>query len=302
MTPAGTRIGLMVPTYDGGEQPGHLRRIARLAEDLGFDDIWIPDHLIFPLAMADAIATAGVCIGATTRIGVCFGVLQVGLRHPVQIGRAVSSLAAEAGDRLTLGLGVGGDYTPEWDAIGASVAQRGELMDELLGPIAAMANGEPCRHDGALTSFDVPAFRPAGRTRVPVWLGARRSAAIKRAAVVDGWLGLYRTPEAFAEDVVALAAAAGAIDRPPPEAGISLMGAVLGGDDEARERSTSHLTAAYGVPPHVARRWAFAGVDELRSLVNAYVAAGASRVVVSLFDPVDEAWPQVAESLQLSED
>jgi alkanesulfonate monooxygenase SsuD/methylene tetrahydromethanopterin reductase-like flavin-dependent oxidoreductase (luciferase family) len=289
------RVGVYLPSLESPGDRGKVGHLAELAEGLGFADLWIPDHVIFPMPLVDAIVAGSIAAARTSTLTVCFGVLQVGLRHPVALARSIASLASEADGRVLLGLGMGGDFQPEWEALNIPVTERRARFDESLAHIVEMVNGRSCKHEGRHYSFEVDRLVPVPDSRVPVWLGARRADAIRRASKLDGWLSLYRTPAQFAEDLDQILRIREA--DYPFEAGVSLYGATSGSGEDALDRAAAGLRQAYNVPRAVAHRWVYGGLDDLRKTAEAYRTAGAHRVAVMTSEPPDEAWPRVAEVL-----
>jgi alkanesulfonate monooxygenase SsuD/methylene tetrahydromethanopterin reductase-like flavin-dependent oxidoreductase (luciferase family) len=280
-------------------QEGRLGHFAKLAEDSGFDDIWIPDHTVFPaVSFSDPFVAAASCIAATTSIGVCFGVLQVGLRHPVALARAVSSVAAAGDGRVLLGLGVGGDYVPEWRALGVPIEQRIARFEESLPAIAALVNGLPFAHEGEHYSFSVPALRPAPTQPVPIWIGARKPNLLRHSIRFDGWLALHRPPKSFAHEVRVMRDSTG--DATEPAAGIALLVSVTGTLAQARARGGAVLRKTYGTAAEAAERVVVAGLGQLGERIQEYEEAGAMRICLLVVDDSEVAWPLIQEHILAS--
>jgi alkanesulfonate monooxygenase SsuD/methylene tetrahydromethanopterin reductase-like flavin-dependent oxidoreductase (luciferase family) len=291
------RIGVGLASYGEGVWEGRTAREARLAEELGFDDLWVPEHLLFPTPLREPIVSAGVAVGATERIGIIFGLLQAAMRHPVSLAKALTSLAAEAEGRIVVGLGVGGDYAPEWAAVEVPTSERGARFDELLGPLLRMLRGEPVIHQGRFYRFEVPALVPAPEHLVPVFIGALSKVALQRAALVDGYMSAYAAPDRFARAGEALRAEADRLGRPAPELAASIFGAILGEEVEAHERMVRHMVINYGIAPSTAERGIVVGLGNVVDAIARYTKAGATRINVTLAEPPEETWPILAEAL-----
>jgi alkanesulfonate monooxygenase SsuD/methylene tetrahydromethanopterin reductase-like flavin-dependent oxidoreductase (luciferase family) len=101
-------LGFALPTIDAyGNRPDVLA-LAREAEDVGLDHVWVPDHLIFHRPILETITTLAAVAGATRRVGLGTAVLNGVLRSPVWLAKQLATLTALAPGRLALGIGVGG--------------------------------------------------------------------------------------------------------------------------------------------------------------------------------------------------
>lgn len=293
-SPPRTRIGLGILGYYGPVGGLQIVRWARLAEQLGFDDIWLPDHVTYRVPIGDAQVMAGMAAAATDTLQVCTGVIQAPLRHPLVLAKWLGSLAHEIPGRVVAGLGVGGDFRPEWQRLGIDPGRRGRMFDEVLEVLPRLLANESVSHRGEFYEFDVEPLFGSAPEPIPIWVGARLDGAIRRAALVDGWLGMLRWPEEFAAQRAQVRHEAERIGRPAPATGISIAAAVLGSEAEARERCAEFYRSSYGLPVGRGERRAVGGIPALRELVNGYRAAGAERISIAVLDPPDEAWPLVA--------
>jgi len=172
-------------------------------EALGFDSIWVWDHVLlgvkpnFPIIEALTLLTA---IGArTSRIKLDTGVLVLPMRNPVILAKQLASMDLLSDGRLILGLATGW-YKREFDAVGVPFERRGKIMRENLDLLNRfwtedMVSGEWGPHK-------IPAGvmypKPAQKPRPPILIGGYVDRVLKRAAVSgDGWLTYFYTPESF---------------------------------------------------------------------------------------------------------
>lgn len=188
---ARTHFGLALQSQpEPGATP--LLDQARLAEQHGFDSVWLGDHLFFRKPQVECVVALGAIAGATNRIGLGTGVLLPALRPPVPLIKQLTSLALLSGGRLHLGVGAGGEYVTEWEAVGADLRTRGAAVDDFLDLLAEFEGGGPVDFTGRLHRVQAPAMNPLPAGPIPVWVGGRSDAALARAARVGGgWLGLW---------------------------------------------------------------------------------------------------------------
>src|SRR3546814_160901 len=126
-----------------------FQAIARAADDLGFDSISIPEHIVVPTEMVElmgsfwshAMTAMAFVAGATTRLIVDSSVIVVPYHPPVVMAKAVSTLDLLSGGRLRLSIGVG-HAEHEFEVLGVPYAQRGQVADEHL---AAMIDRKSTR-------------------------------------------------------------------------------------------------------------------------------------------------------------
>ena len=189
-------------TYPEMPDPHALIAYAVKAEALGFDSIWVWDHIFLgvdpPFPVIDSLTLLTAVAARTSSIKLGTGVLVLPLRNPVVLAKELASLDLIAGGRLLLGM-ASGWYRREFDAVGVPFQERGRIMDRNLEILRRLwtedqVNGDypPHRLRGANLSP-----KPA---RLPVMLiGGYVERVLKRAAVNGGWLTYFYTPEGFAK-------------------------------------------------------------------------------------------------------
>src|SRR6201987_70519 len=189
-------------TYPDMPDPQALIAYASKAEGLGFDSIWVWDHILLgvdpPFRVIDSLTLLTAVAACHTRLTRATGVLVLHLRNPVVLAKELSSLDLIAGGRLLLGM-ASGWYKREFDAVGVPFSERGRIMDRNLEILRRLWTGEqvdgeyaPHRLRGSNMSPKPP--------RLPVMLiGGYVDRVLKRAALTGGWLTYFYTPEGFAK-------------------------------------------------------------------------------------------------------
>lgn len=189
-------FGLLVPTLMEFEDCGmeQLREAAAIGDDGDFDVLWVGDHLMFSSPILDATVSVATLAALTHRVSVGTNVLQLPLRRPIDVAKSFATISHLTSGRVVLGIGVGGGFLPEWEAAGISVRERGARCDAALEMLDALWEGTESdgRYDRSPgLAIDPP---PVGG-RVPIWVGGRAEAAVRRAARHDGSLNIWVSPE-----------------------------------------------------------------------------------------------------------
>src|ERR1700716_1249765 len=133
------RIGIHLPQFGRAAVPGAVERAARSAEELGFDDVWVSDHLVIPKDQSypapylyDPLISLAFAAAATSTIGIGTSVL-VGPQYasPLALANSLATLDNMSEGRLTVGIGIGWSRA-EYEALHAPWDHRGARLDEII--------------------------------------------------------------------------------------------------------------------------------------------------------------------------
>lgn len=204
-------IGIHLPQYGRVAGPDAIRRAAQHAEELGFADVWVSDHVAQPAAqqypspyLYDPLLTLTWAAASTERIGLGTSVLVAAQYHPLWLANATASLDALSGGRLRLTIGVGWSKE-EFQALGQDFHTRGKRTDEILGILRACWETDPTTHHGEHYRFDDMRVLPKPAHRIPVWIGGSSDAAYYRAARYgDGFQLIGLAPDTVVEPLARL--------------------------------------------------------------------------------------------------
>src|SRR3954447_3467661 len=202
--------------------------VARAAESLGFDSIWVGEHpvLIDPQAppsplpshsdLMDPIPVLAYAAATTSRIRLGTGIVILPMRNPMILAKQLATVDVLSGGRLLVGIGVG--YVPgEYDAIGVPFGTRGRRADEWIDALRPLWHDDQPRFDGEFASFRGIQCRPRpSRPGGPPILASGMSTAARRRAVArcDGWYGFFQDLDATRAAIEELDRLAGEVDRP----------------------------------------------------------------------------------------
>jgi probable F420-dependent oxidoreductase len=215
-------FGLYGLLRGSGVEPDTLVRRARLAEEVGFESLWVGDHIALPADMGgeqprlEVVVAVSHLAAVTTRVRLGFGVIVLPQRQPVLLARQLSSIDVISKGRLTVGIGVG-YVEPELRAMGVSMAERGARTDEYLAAMRTLWTEPAPSFQGRFVSFSGVFQRPppVQRPHPPIVVGGHSAAALRRAVTTaNGWYGVYLDVEQAAEALRRLREIAAGCDRP----------------------------------------------------------------------------------------
>jgi alkanesulfonate monooxygenase SsuD/methylene tetrahydromethanopterin reductase-like flavin-dependent oxidoreductase (luciferase family) len=277
----GVRVGLFPPV---GEEGGGANRMpATLADiaDQGIDHVCVGDHVSFFVgAGSDGLITATSLLSVQDDLPVYVGLYLLPLRHPVPVARQLATISQLAPGRLTLGVGVGGEDRHEIEVCGVDPKTRGRRMDECLHVLRGLADGAPVTFDGEFFSLENALIVPAPSPPVPLIVGGRSDAAVRRAARLgDGWLGIWVSPRRFAAVRDQIAAAATQAGRDPNgyEHALNIWCGFGPTREAAREPLAAQMQAFYQMPFEPFERYSPYGTPEqIAEFLSPYVEAGCS--------------------------
>ena len=291
------RIGIVLPTrgllITG--QALELRvlvSLARRAEQLGIDSVWVGDSLTAKPRL-EPLTTLAAIAGSTERIGLGTAALLAPLRQPVALAQTTATLQLLSGGRLTLGMGVGGTFNAaqqqEWLAAGVDPARRGGRMTELVELMRLLWSGEQVSFEGRHFRFDgvsigyaagrAPEFGPP-RVLLACHSGERRGAQYERASRFgDGMLSITDSPEELADvrDKVLERVSAAGRDADAFETAYYMTVNLSG--ESAGPEADAFIRGYYGVNFWGERWGPFGEPARVAERALAYVDAGADEMI-----------------------
>ncbi|HET7481281.1 MAG TPA: LLM class F420-dependent oxidoreductase [Actinomycetota bacterium] len=200
-------FGLHLPSAGAGVTADGIREVAVGAEGLGFDTVWMFDHLFTPTGLEskypytssgnyavqpqdpffDPLGLFGVIAGATSRVKMATGVLIAAYRHPIVLAKTIATIDNFAPGRIVLGVGAGW-MREEFEGVGVGYDRRGARLEEYIRALRAIWSGDPVAFEGEFYSWQEAGFLPAPTAPIPIVIGGHGDRALRRAARVgDGW-------------------------------------------------------------------------------------------------------------------
>jgi alkanesulfonate monooxygenase SsuD/methylene tetrahydromethanopterin reductase-like flavin-dependent oxidoreductase (luciferase family) len=194
-------VGMRVPYGLFQQEPGPLRKCVQRAERADIDRLTVGDHVTFREGIGfDGLLQTAILGALTTQMDVQTAVYLLALRHPVPAARQIATVGNIAPGRFVLGVGVGGEDPHEFRACGVDPSTRGQRLDESLSIVRRLLAGDVVTHKGRHFELDNVQIAPTPSSPLRIIIGGRSEAALRRTALNgDGWLGLFVSPERYAE-------------------------------------------------------------------------------------------------------
>jgi probable F420-dependent oxidoreductase len=293
------KVGLRLRWARGS--PELVAGICAEADRLGFESVWMPEHLVMPeridFAPHDSGSRAGdrtrdpsvhslggdepqfdpfvylaYIAARTRRIRLGTSIYLLALRHPFVAARAIQTLDVVSGGRVDVGVGAGW-LEGEFKALGLDFPSRGRRLDEAIVVCRRLWSEPVIEHRGAFYDFPAVRFEPKPRQQggPPIHVGGETQAALSRAARLgDGWIGRDHTPESargYAERLRALRREHGREDA-PFEVSVRTSNALASRIDEWQRAGVTRIVVAAYTETDSAPRSLEAAVAALQQFVT----------------------------------
>ena len=193
------KYGMHLPQAGPAASPASIQAAARQAEELGFADVWVSDHLAVPRTaryppsayIIEPLVALTWAAAATDRVGLGTTVLVIPLRPPVLLAKMLASLDLMSDGRVIFG-GASGWLKEEFEALGVPYENRGERTNESLEVIRRCWNDDPIDLSAPACGVEMSDMRtkPQPGRAIPIWIGGHSEPAWRRAVEFgDGWHG-----------------------------------------------------------------------------------------------------------------
>jgi probable F420-dependent oxidoreductase len=210
------KIGVFLPSFlfpgTGMEEAAKLRAFARRAEELGFESLWITDHVVtakrfYRVSWLDSLITLSHVAAVTEQVRLGTSILIAPLRQPAVLAKEIATLHHLSGERYIFGVGVGW-YGPEFNACGVDKSQRGVRTDEVIDAALALMREDDVSFSGRYYNLDAVTVEPHPANVPLTWIGGGRQlahaaspeeprmsgAVLERIVRHDGWIARPTCP------------------------------------------------------------------------------------------------------------
>ena len=297
------KIGFGLPHSGPSAGPEAIALVAKRAEELGYESIWVFDRFLYPeqpqsaypgspdgslpanmKTMLDPLHTLSFVAAHTSRIALGTSVLVMGYRNPVLLAQSLTTIDVLSGGRLRVGLGQGWSKD-EHDAAGVSMKDRAARGDEVIQVLKAMWAADPVEFQGKF--FQVPKSivqpKPVQKPHPPIYLAAYTPGAMKRVAMLaDGWMPTGIPIDAMAQMME----------------GIREMAQEAGRDSSALKMIVRANVNVMPQSPGNQRPPFYGSLDEIKSDIQATRDIGADELFV---DPVASGVASVEDYMEVME-
>lgn len=304
-------FGNRIPNSGPLASPESIIRVAQESEALGFDSIWVHDHLTWTEEIHrthissgseealrfndhpdfyEAMTTLAYLAGVVTQARLGMACLVVPCRNPVYAAKQVASLDVMSGGRVDLGVGIGSPATiqsREYEIVGVNRRVRGKICDDYIRAMKSIWTTHPSTYEGEFVSFTNAEIypKPVQKPHPPLWVGGWTEAAMKRTARLgDGWLPAWLKPRDIGDRFQQVKEMATALDRDPGKIhlGIEVYVSIDRDAKRARENAMATFQVSRGTYERAMTIEFLQDVsligspEQIRDQVDAYAKAGVS--------------------------
>ncbi len=275
------RVGVFPPPQIAQGPPEVLSEYLRRAEAVGIDYLCCGDHISFYVGYGtDGLITAASYAAMSERIPIALGVYLLVLRNPVVVARQISTFETLFPGRLIFGVGIGGEDPHEVEICGVDPKTRGRRMNECIQIVRGLLQGKPFSFEGEFFRIENALILPAPRNAVPILIGGRSDAAVRRAALLgDGWLPIWVSARRFRESTARIAQIAGEAGRADASFthGLQVWCAVGDTPEEARALLAGSMQGLYRIPFERFEKWSpYGAPEDIAEFLIPYAEAGCS--------------------------
>ena len=293
---------------------GHaaILQIAKRAEALGYESVWVSDHVLFPAGSMDEqaygegqfpvartaqaldpLVTLAFVAGATERVRLGTSVLVLPYRNPIVTAKQWASIDMLSNGRCICGVGSGW-MKEEFAALHVSHRDRARITDEWVQIFRACWDEERPSFHGKHYAFDPIHFYPKPAHRIPVWMGGRNPAGLRRVAKWgDGYHGTRLTVADARADIETITRLAEAEGRDPGSIRFTMIAELDLRDAPAseEERGDRDLVGTAEQIAEVIERFEAVGMSHMTLRIR--VASGSVRAGVGTAPALEPTLEQV---------
>ncbi len=263
--------------------PEHLWEYTDACERLGVDSLWLSDRIVSDVVSMEPVVALSFIAARTKHLKFGTNVLALPLRNPTVLAKEIATLDYLSGGRSLPAVGLGTGDEREYEACGVRKRQRPGRTDEAIEVMRLLWSQDAVTYHGRYyTLNDVSVTpKPVQKDLPPIWIGGRSEPALRRTARLgDGWLVSQATPEEVDDGVSRIKAMALEFGNEIEDDHYGALFSYCIADTYEEARRIAE--------PYMLRRRtdvdydgfsAFGSADRVRSLIDAYIDAGATKFV-----------------------
>lgn len=280
---------------------GNQLRTGPELEQMGYDSLWVSEHILFYGPILEAVPQLGALAALTQKATLGTAIFLLPLRHPTIVAKSFSTLDVISNGRVVLGIGVGGEFPKEFEATGVPVNERGSRSNEAIRVMKRLWTEDDVTHEGRFFRFSgaTMAPKPVQPGGPPIVVAGRSEAAMKRAATLgDGYMPYLFTPDRYrsaAESITQQREAAGK-SRDGFQWVLYQFTALAGSHDEAHRRAVVRLSRQYNQDFEmlVDRYCVLGTAEQCAERLAQFVQAGARHIILVPICPEEELMQHLA--------
>jgi probable F420-dependent oxidoreductase len=204
------KFGIVIPLHRDMDALVNLE-LAEKAERLGFDSIWISDHVVLPTkyqgrfskVLYDPFVLLSSIAAKTKKISLGTSIIIAPYRNPIVVAKMVSTIDVLSDGRVIFGVGPGW-MEEEFDTLGVPFKERGQRTDEYIRIFKELCENDNPQFKGKFYSFSKIRFypKPIQKPHPPIWIGGISKQAIKRAVELgNGWHPVWLSPTQLEKEI-----------------------------------------------------------------------------------------------------
>ncbi len=282
------------PTLDKG------RALVELVDRLGYDSLWVGDHLSFAIPFLDPLIQLAQASVISPRLMLGTGVYLLPLRHPGPVAKQIATLDLLCGGRFIFGVGVGGEFETDFQVAGVPRKERGARLSEAIEVLRKLWSGETVAHDGPHYPFSELEMLPTPLQEKgpPVWCGGRSPAALRRAGqLADGYISYVVSPDMYRDSLEKITIAADKAERQLDSFGTGhlLFTRIEDSYETALDLASETLSVRYAMDfRKAAKRYCALGrPTDVAARLQEFFDAGVRHVVMDFLGPYEERDQQI---------
>jgi len=207
------KFGIALPIRKDFELDVHIE-MAKKAEELGFDSVWVSDHVVVPdryvgrfsKVFYDPFILLSAIAAQTKKIKLGTSVIILPYRNPIIVAKMIATLDMLSEGRVIFGVGAGW-MREEFETLGVPYSERGRRTDEYIRIFKELWQKDEPRFEGEFFRFSNIKFypKPFQKPNPPIWVGGGSRIAIRRAFELgNGWHPTWTSPDDMEREIIYL--------------------------------------------------------------------------------------------------